>query len=131
MFGRSAKQLVSAPSPFVAAVLSVIVSFLALGHFASKDEQVLLGVATWGILIAACASFGTEDRVRAILVVAVASCAEVIGSLVLGAYTYRLDNLPAFVPPGHGLVFLAGLRISQSPPVRRHPPEFVTPTYPT
>jgi hypothetical protein len=125
MFGRSAKQLVPAPSPFVAAVLFVIVSFLALDHFASQDEQLLLGVATWGILIAACASFGTEDRVRAILVVAVASCAEVIGSLVLGAYTYRLDNLPAFVPPGHGLVFLAGLRISQSRAVRRNRRAFV------
>ncbi len=42
--------------------------------------------------------------------VLVATCAEVLGSIVLGAYTYRLENLPAFVPPGHGLVFLAGLR---------------------
>jgi hypothetical protein len=55
----------------------------------------------------------------------VASCAEVLGSIVLGAYTYRLDNLPAFVPPGHGLVYLAGLRISQSEPVRHHPRAFV------
>src|SRR3954454_18053694 len=99
MFGRSGKQLVSAPSPFVATVLFVIVSFLALDHFASQDEQLLLGVATWGILLAACASFGTEDRVRAILVVAVASCADVSASLLPGAYTYRLDNLPAFGPP--------------------------------
>ena len=44
---------------------------------------------------------------------------------MLGAYTYRLDNLPAFVPPGHGLVYLAGLRISQSEPVRHHPRAFV------
>ena len=55
----------------------------------------------------------------------VATCAEVLGSIVLGAYTYRLENLPAFVPPGHGLVFLAGLRISQSEPVRRHPRAFI------
>jgi hypothetical protein len=55
----------------------------------------------------------------------VATGAEILGSIVLGAYTYRLDNLPAFVPPGHGLVYLAGLRISQSPPVRRHARAFV------
>jgi hypothetical protein len=55
----------------------------------------------------------------------VATCAELIGSIVLGAYTYRLENLPAFVPPGHGLVFLAGLRISRSGPVRRHPWAFL------
>src|SRR5262249_6179473 len=89
------------------------------------DGQLRLGAGTWGILVAACAPFEPEDRVRALLVVVVATCAEVIGSLVLGAYTYRLGNLPAFVPPGHGLVYLAGLRISQSAPVRKHPLAFV------
>jgi len=101
-------------------VLCVIATFLGLDHFASPSEQLLLGAATWAILLAACASLGPEDRVRTLLVVVVATCAEVIGSIVLGAYTYRLENLPAFVPPGHGLVFLAGLRISQSEPVRSH-----------
>ena len=124
MLGRTAKQP-SAPLPFVAMVLFVIVSFLALDHFASSGEQLLLGLATWAILMAACASLEPEDRVRALLVVGVASCGEVIGSLVLGAYTYRLENLPAFVPPGHGLVFLAGLRISQSEIVRSHSRAFV------
>jgi hypothetical protein len=121
MMGRgAAKHPFAAPLPFAAMVLCVIASFLALDHFASPDEQLLLGAATWAILIAACASLGPEDRARALLVVLVATCAEVLGSIVLGAYTYRLENLPAFVPPGHGLVFLAGLRISQSEPVRRH-----------
>ncbi|MFL5908540.1 MAG: hypothetical protein ACJ75Z_13195 [Solirubrobacterales bacterium] len=115
----------SAPLPFAGMVLCVIGSFLALDHFANASEQLLLGAATWLILIASIAPMAREDRARALLVVLVATCAEVLGSIVLGAYTYRLDNLPAFVPPGHGLVYLAGLRISQSAPVRRHPREFV------
>ena len=115
----------SAPLPFAAMVLCVIASFLALDHFADADEQFVLGAATWAILFAAIAPLSREDRARALLVVVVASCAEVLGSIVLGAYTYRLENLPAFVPPGHGLVYLAGLRISQSAPVRRHPRAFV------
>ena len=120
--GRStAKHPLSEPLPFAALVICVIAGFLALDHFASPSQQLLLGAATWGILIAACGPLGREDRARALLVVVVASCAEVVGSIVLGAYTYRLENLPAFVPPGHGLVFLAGLRISQSVPVQRHP----------
>jgi hypothetical protein len=122
----AAKHPLSEPLPFAAMVLCVIASFLALDHFASPSEQLLLGAATWLILIASCASLAPEDRARALVVVVVASCAEVIGSIVLGAYTYRLENLPAFVPPGHGLVFLAGLRISQSAPVRRHPQAFLT-----
>jgi hypothetical protein len=118
--GRGDKRTLSEPLPFAAMVLCVIATFLALDHFASPDEQLLLGAATWAILIASCISLGSEDRLRVLLVVAVATCGELLGSIVLGAYTYRLDNLPAFVPPGHGLVFLAGLRISQSAPVRRH-----------
>jgi hypothetical protein len=101
-------------------VLCVIAGFLAIDHFSTLHEQLLLGAATWLILIAACAPLEPEDRARALIVVLVASCAEVLGSIVLGAYTYRLENLPAFVPPGHGLVYLAGLRISQSGAVRRY-----------
>jgi hypothetical protein len=125
--GRAvARHPLSAPLPFAAMVACVIAGFLALDHFATLDEQLLLGAATWLILLASLTPLGREDRARALLVVVVASCAEVLGSIVLGAYTYRLENLPAFVPPGHGLVYLAGLRISQSDPVRRHPRAFVT-----
>jgi hypothetical protein len=126
LIGReAAKDPLTAPLPFAAMVACVIAGFLALDHFASLDEQLLLGAATWVILLVAITPLGREDRARALLVVLVASCAEVLGSIVLGAYTYRLENLPAFVPPGHGLVYLAGLRISQSAPVRRHARAFV------
>jgi hypothetical protein len=108
------------PLWFAAMVLCVIAGFLAIDHFATLHEQLLLGAATWLVLIASCARLEPEDRARALLVVLVASCAEVLGSIVLGAYTYRLENLPAFVPPGHGLVYLAGLAVSRSKPVRRH-----------
>src|SRR4051794_23492399 len=121
----NAKHALSAPLPFAAMVACVIAGFLALDHFANANEQLLLGAATWLILLVSCASLEREDRARALLVVLVASCAEVLGSIVLGAYTYRLENLPAFVPPGHGLVFLAGLGISRSEPVRKHPRAFL------
>ncbi len=122
---EAANHPLSAPLPFAGLVLCVIAGFLALDHFATAGEQLLLGAATWAILIASCAPLSREDRARALLVVLVATCAEVLGSIVLGAYTYRLENLPAFVPPGHGLVYLAGLSISRSGPVRRHPRAFV------
>jgi hypothetical protein len=122
---REGQHPLSAPLPFAAMVACVIAGFLALDHFANADEQLLLGAATWLILIASCTHLDRQDRARAMLVVLVATCAEVVGSIVLGAYTYRLENLPAFVPPGHGLVFLAGLAISRSEPVRRHPLGFL------
>jgi hypothetical protein len=123
--GGLGKRPFSTPLAFAAMVLCVVVAFLALDHFASPREQLLLGAATWAILAFACIPLDREDRVRALLVVVIATGAEICGSILLGAYTYRLENLPAFVPPGHGLVFLAGLSISRSAAVRRHPRAFV------
>jgi hypothetical protein len=113
------------PLAFVAAVLLVIVVFLGLDQRSNVLGQLGIGAATWAVLVAACIPLGAEERSRVALVVLVATCAEVLGSIVLGAYVYRLDNLPAFVPPGHGLVYLAGLRISRSVPVLRHPRAFL------
>ena len=48
-------------------------------------------------------------RAQALGVVCFATIGEVTGSLIWGVYHYRLHNLPLFVPPAHGLVYLAGL----------------------
>ena len=45
-------------------------------------------------------------------VVFFATVAEVTGSLVWGVYRYRLHNLPLFIPPAHGLVYLSGLALA-------------------
>jgi hypothetical protein len=45
-------------------------------------------------------------------VVLFATVGEVTGSIIWGVYHYRLHNLPMFVPPAHGLVYLAGLSLA-------------------
>jgi hypothetical protein len=65
-----------------------------------------------GVLATLLALHPRRVRIQTLAVVAVATIGEVIGSLVWGLYVYRLDNLPAFVPPGHGLVYLAGLSLA-------------------
>jgi hypothetical protein len=110
----------TSPLLFASGVVAIIVGFLALDQLASSRDQLLIGAATWVALLAACVPLTPEGRARVVIVVIVATCAEILGSIVIGAYEYRLGNLPAFVPPGHGLVYLAGLRISRCEPVRRH-----------
>ena len=39
---------------------------------------------------------------QTLAVVGIATLGEIVGSLVWGLYGYRLENLPAFVPPGTG-----------------------------
>ena len=45
-----------------------------------------------------------------------ATAGEAFLSLVWGLYTYRLDNIPLFVPPGHVLLFFLGTQIAEQLP---------------
>ncbi len=85
---------------------------LALDHFASYPEQLLLGAVTWIVFGAALSRVPVQRRAQALGVVAFATLGEVTGSLVWGVYTYRLHNLPLFVPPAHGLVYLTGFSLA-------------------
>ena len=108
-------RVVRTPSLFCLATLAITVTGLALDHFANLGVQMLLALCTWGFLAIAFAYLTPMERAQTSVVVVVATCAEVIGSVIWGVYTYRLGNLPLFVPPGHGLVYLTGLRLSQTP----------------
>ena len=91
---------------------------LALDHYATYPEQLALGVLTWLVLAAALTRVPLERRAQALGVVAFATIGEVTGSLIWGVYTYRLHNLPLFVPPAHGLVYLTGLSLALA--LRQH-----------
>jgi hypothetical protein len=74
--------------------------------------QLLLGLLTAIVLAGVLVLQTPAVRLQAVLVMSVATAAEVVGSLTWGVYTYRLDNLPVFVPPGHALVYLAGVALA-------------------
>jgi hypothetical protein len=84
-------------------------------------RQRLIGVATWAILLALLRGEDRRVRLQVLAVVAVATMVEYTASPLLGLYTYRLHNVPAFVPPGHGLVYLAAVLVGRSPAVTRRP----------
>jgi hypothetical protein len=98
---------------------------LWLDRYVDERQQLALGLATWGVLLLVCRGLPRERVAQVALVVVVATCTEVVGSILWGVYEYRLGNLPAFVPPGHGLVYLTGLRLSECSFVRRRPRPFV------
>lgn len=118
-------RLLTHPGRFSVLMLAVMVLGLGLDHFASLGWQMVLALCTWTILIVACIPLSVEQRSRTAVVVIVATIGEIIGSIIWGVYTYRLGNLPLFVPPGHGLVYLTGLRISQTTFVRDHRAAFL------
>ncbi len=114
-------RTVSRPWPaalLVPGVVGWITLVLALDTHAMINTQRLLGLATWGVLVAVLTRETPLVRVQACVVVVFASVIEYTFSPLLGVYLYRLHNVPAFVPPGHGLVYLAALAIGRTAYVR-------------
>jgi hypothetical protein len=108
------ERIVRSPGRFCLAMLAITTLGLALDRYADLGAQMLLAVCAWGFLAIAFAYLTPMERAQTSVVVMVATMAEVIGSVIWGIYSYRLGNLPLFVPPGHGLVYLTGLRLSQT-----------------
>jgi hypothetical protein len=94
------------------AILSFIGVLLAVDTQVDARAQLLLGLAAWIALALALRGLPPLLRAQTLVVVVVATCAELVGSIVWGVYTYRLENLPSFVPPCHGLVYLAGFSLA-------------------
>jgi hypothetical protein len=96
--------------------LLVAVPYTAAGLWADRgvghDGQLLLGLLTAAVLAGLLLLHPRSIRVQTLGVVGIATLGEVVGSLLWGLYSYRLENLPAFVPPGHGLVFLCGVSLA-------------------
>jgi hypothetical protein len=77
-----------------------------------RTGQLILGVVTVCLLAAVLSLHAPAVRVQALGVVMFATLGEVVGSLIWGLYDYRFENLPAYVPPGHGLIYLAGFSLA-------------------
>jgi hypothetical protein len=86
---------------------------LAIDTRVGVGGERILGVATWLALLVALLPLPRLARAQAIGVVLFATVGEVAGSIFWGVYRYRLHDLPLFVPPGHGLVYLSGLALAR------------------
>jgi hypothetical protein len=77
-------------------------------------RQLILGAATWLVLVVLLRRETGLVRMQTLVVVGLATCVEYTFSPLLQAYTYRIGTVPLFVPPGHGLVYLAALTAGRS-----------------
>jgi len=101
-----------------AAIAAYLAALLAVDTQVDLRGQLVLGALTWGVLLVAALPLTAERRAQVAVVICAATVAELTGSILWGVYSYRLGNLPTFVPPAHGLVFMAGLSLSAG--LRRH-----------
>jgi hypothetical protein len=78
-------------------------------------QQHLLGVLTFAFLFLALRFSPPSERRRVWLLVLIATGLELFSSGVWGVYAYRFGNVPLYVPPGHGLIYLFALRSARAP----------------
>ena len=83
-------------------------------------QQAVLGLTAWAFLAIALRLQPRDVPVQVLVLVALATVLEVIGSIIWGAYRYRLENLPLYVPAAHGLFYLSALRVASLPVVQRN-----------
>jgi hypothetical protein len=100
------------PRGYAVAGPAYLAALLAVDTHAGHRTQLALGGVTWLVLLAALRPLPALARAQALGVVVFATVGEVTGSLVWGVYTYRLHNLPLFIPPAHGIVYLSGLALA-------------------
>lgn len=126
---RAATVLLRASrTPWLVCAIIVWAALVGLGLDAvvAAAWQPVLGLCAWIILAGLLAGATRDERAQTLIVVVVATFFEIVGSVWWGAYIYRHGNLPTFVPPGHGMVYLFGLRLTQTAWGRRNPGPMVT-----
>lgn len=96
------------------------VAALALGLWSDihvdLPGQLAIGAAVWALFLGLIAPLPAADRHLYLACVAIATAGELFLSLVWGLYTYRLGNVPLFVPPGHALMLMLGLSLARRMP---------------
>jgi hypothetical protein len=104
---------VTIPRWYAVVLPAYLAGLLAVDTQVALRGQLALGALTFAVLAAALRPLPSLARAQTIGVILFATVGEVTGSLVWGVYHYRLHNLPLFIPPAHGLVYLSGVALSR------------------
>ena len=97
-------------------IAATLVGGLAVDVRTDIIGQTVMGIAVWALLLFLLHRMAHEVRCVLMTCLVIATIGEVLLSLVWGLYTYRLGNVPLFVPPGHVLLLLLGLRFAEHLP---------------
>jgi hypothetical protein len=117
-------SLLASKSPFYATFKSLGTLFLFIGFGLFLDSSQMVSITKNAQLYANISMFigfvvvfsKVSKRVKEQMVFAViiAVLGEYLFSILLGMYTYRLENVPHYVPPGHAIVYVAVLYFSKA-----------------
>lgn len=96
-----------------------LASVLMLDGASGSAARVWLVVSGWLVLAPLLRGRTTEERWQCAVVVLYALTIELVFSAWLGTYVYRMGPVAPYVVPGHGVIFLTALALSQEPALMR------------
>lgn len=97
------------------AVVTLAVALAADVHTGLAGQDVI-SAGVWGTLFYLLGRVDRNERRALMACLVIATVGEMFCSLVWGLYTYRLGNIPLFVPPGHVLMLLLGISLARRMP---------------
>jgi len=102
------------------AIVLLVIATLAIGIAVDAGAawwaQPGVSAATWIVLAWIVSRSSPASRRELAVCVVLATLGELFLKDVWGLYSYRLGNLPLFIPPGHAIVYAASVRMSRSMP---------------
>ena len=91
----------------------LVVATFVIGLIVDRNSgfggQLAVGAWCWALMLRLIATSPSQWRVPLYCCLIWATAGEIFLSLVWGLYTYRLGNIPFFIPPGHVFLFWLGL----------------------
>ena len=122
-------SVLATKSPLKATILSLggLYFFFATGlfldslYFSNITNYAQLSAFIVMIIVFTIIFFRVNRRIKEQMIVAtlIAIIGEYLFSIALGMYTYRLENVPHYIPPGHALVYVAVLYFSKASSIIR------------
>lgn len=100
---------------FIAAFtfIGVAVCLISDAH-GSIETQNNLGISGWICLTGLLWGENREVRTQVMIAVIFATIGEHFASPFMEGYIYRFHNVPSYVPPGHGMVYLTAVALARS-----------------
>ena len=94
-------------------IVATLAGGLAADVHTNIVGQTMIGLIVWLTLFSVLSDVDRDTRFALMACLVIATVGEIVLSLGWGLYTYRLDNIPLFVPPGHVLLLLLGLSLAR------------------
>ncbi len=114
MIWRSFKA--SAHDLVIAGVTFIGIAFcLYVDSFHDLPLQNALGKCGWVVLIGLLYWETNLVRLQVMVAVLFATAGEHFASGLMHGYIYYFHNIPAYIPPGHGMVYLTAVALARSP----------------